>query len=143
MSDVMPGTEEDLNVQEVPDPDSMGAGGPQLEDTVHTPQQPGEEPLVTECAFIMFLTPDGHWAADTNLTRMITSAREASFNDFYHAACTVMKDIEASETAQRVLIGQQNMAQHMAEQMQTRELAKQIGGPIGKGITDLSKLRGR
>ena len=98
------------------------------------------EPMMTECAFIMFLTPEGHWAADTNLTRQITSARAANFNDFYHGACTVKKDLEASEAAQRVLIGQQNMAQHMAEQLQTREIAKQMGGPIGAGLPDLSKL---
>lgn len=110
---------------------------------VNTPPRPGEEPLFSECAFIMYLSPDGHWTADTNLTRQVTSARPATLNDFYHAAAVVQKDLEAAETAQRVLIGQQQMAQHMAEQMQTAELAKQIGGPVGKGIADLSQLRRR
>lgn len=106
------------------------------------PQQPPQQPqevIQTESAFLMYVDASGHWVADGSaINRPIQVGREANFNDFYHAACVLKKDVETQEVAQQTVLTQQRVAQQMAERIQTAQVAQGIGGPVG-GI-DLSKL---
>jgi hypothetical protein len=98
------------------------------------PQGPPPPPLVTECAFLVYLDEHGHWVAEGNITRQVTKAREANFVDFHNACTTIVKDVVVMETANRVVLTQQQAAMQAAEAMRTRELARQIGGPVGEGL---------
>jgi hypothetical protein len=126
---------------------------------------PGEEAPVPDsglvqlpCAFIVYQTPDGHWAADDNLSpegawiadenhRPILIGRKATFHDMYHAAADIKKDIEAFETTNRTVSAHQQMMAQMANQVRQQQqnaeiaaaLAKAPGG--GAGVFDLSKMR--
>lgn len=91
-----------------------------------------------ECAFIMFLEPNGHWAADPNISKRCRIQRQANFNDFFHAAVDLEKDINSMEIANRSVQVQQQVAAQMAQQMQNQKL---LDATQGKGGLDLSKLR--
>jgi hypothetical protein len=100
-----------------------------------------QEVIVTESAFLVFMDPAGHWVADGDrVNAPVQIARNANFIDMHNACTTITKDIVVQETARQVVGLQQQVAQQVAEQMRTAELAKQIGGPVGSGL-DLSKLR--
>jgi hypothetical protein len=96
---------------------------------------PPTPPLVTESAFLVYLDQQGRWVADGNVSRQITKAREPNFVDFHNACTTIIKDVVVMETANRVVMTQQQAMAQMAEQMQTREIARKIGGPVGAGLS--------
>jgi len=91
-----------------------------------------EKPILTEAAFLVYLDHAGHWVADDNVKRPVTAQRVATFNDFFLAAVTIQKDVAAAETANRVVLIQQQVAQHMARQVESAKIAQNL---------DLSKLR--
>ena len=111
----------------------------------NTPHQASEEVLQTECAFLVFLTPEGIWAADSSkIGNPIVMGREATFHDFRHAAHDILYGIELQETAQTVVMMQQQAVQQtMIKARQAEEFARlsaaTTGGP-GGGL-DLSHLK--
>lgn len=122
--------DEGLDVQ-VPEPESLDEGGSVAQEG---PQQPAQL-LVTEAAFIVFLDSQGHWMADSGvINRPIQVARESNFIDMHNACTTIIKDIVVQETARQVVGLQQQVAQQVAEQMRTRQLAESLGGPVGDGL---------
>jgi hypothetical protein len=92
-----------------------------------SPEQPGEEATVVISAFLMYIDPSGHWAAEQDYTKKIIAQRAATFDDFYTAAVTLKKDIEVMEIANRTVGTQQQLAMQMQEQarMQQENLAIQ------------------
>lgn len=107
-----------------------------------TPPQLGEM-LQTECAFLVFKTPEGIWAADsTAIGKPIAMGREATFHDMRHAAHDILHGITVQETAQTAVMMQQQVAQGMMEQAAKQraaaEMAQRLGG-LGGGV-DLSDL---
>lgn len=109
--------------------------------TPHQVVQQPPDPLITDCAFLVYLDESGHWVADDKIERPIQVRRRASLNDFNHAAADIQKDITANDAANRTLMLQMQQAQQMAERLQTAKVAQEVGGPIGAGLPDLSKLR--
>jgi hypothetical protein len=90
----------------------------------------------TECGFYVYLV-NGHWLADGDLTKTVHKVRDASFDDFRHAASTIIADLQAHATAQAT-IQLQMQQQVMAQQAQNAaEIAKRTG--VGGGV-DLSGL---
>jgi hypothetical protein len=90
-------------------------------------------PIETECAFVMFLV-NGHWVADGSLIgREIRSARDASFDDFRHAAHTLTTDINARATAEQVVGLQMQQAQQFAQQQKDAEISAKIAQEIQAG----------
>lgn len=109
----------------------------------NTPPQPGEM-LQTECAFLVFKTPEGIWAADsTKLGQPIAIGREANLHDMRHAAHDILHGITVQETAQTVVMLQQQVVQGMQQQMANQraaaEMSERLGG-MGGGV-DLSGLK--
>lgn len=104
---------------------------------------PTKEVLQTEAAFLVYLDQHGHWVADDNIKRPVQVARNSTFLDFHNAATTIAKDITVQETASRTVALQQQMAMQVAEQMQTRQIAETIGGPVGQGLAGGLQVPGR
>jgi uncharacterized protein YaaW (UPF0174 family) len=121
--------------------DDVAEGQPVDHDQEPQPDQappPEQQPLPvlqTEAAFLVFLDQHGHWVADdAAVNRPVQVARNSTFIDFHNAATTIAKDILVQETASKTVALQQQMAMQMAEQMQTRQVAESIGGPVGRGL---------
>jgi hypothetical protein len=92
----------------------------------------------TESAFMVYLL-NGHWVADDVINRPIQAARQATFDDFFHAAATIQKDVQNQQAASMFMNLQQQMMTQAAEQMRTRQIAEAVGGPVGQGL----KIPGR
>lgn len=129
--------------------EAAGAGEPNPEADVNTPPQPGEIPedaVVCETAFLVYLDQNGMWAGDSNYKKPVIAARDANWNDFFHGATHVLKDVNNSDISNRLMYMLQQQAQAAMQQQQAAEQLKSIiarggapGGPTG-GV-DLSKLR--
>jgi hypothetical protein len=103
------------------------------------------EPLVTECAFLVYLDPQGHWVGDSDkVNNPVQVGRPATLNDYRHAAATIHDDLLAADTASRAAQGtvvlQQQLAMQMAKQMEAAKLGQATGGHTG---VDLSELKAR
>lgn len=93
----------------------------------------------TECGFYVYLV-NGHWLADGDLTKTIVKMRDASFDDFRHAAGTILADLQAHATAQAAM--QLQMQQQVMQQQaqNAAEIARRTGiNP--SGALDLSQLK--
>ena len=76
-----------------------------------------------ESAFVVVLREDGRWVADAGLLdKVVRVARPASIHDFYNAACTIRRDVEARTSAEQTLGLQQQVAAEMAKHAETRKL---------------------
>jgi hypothetical protein len=111
----------------------------------NTPPQPGEM-LQTECAFVVYKTAEGIWAADSTLLgKPIAIGREANLHDMRHAAHDIIHGILIQETAQTTVVMQQQAAQQMmAKAAQAQEFARlqaaTVGAPTQGGV-DLGHLK--
>lgn len=106
-----------------------------------TPQQPTEQPLVTPCAFMVYLHQDGRWVADsTALNRPVVTTREATMVDFGHAVADIERDISVSSAAKTTVTLFQQSLMQAAEAAQSQRIAEATGTVPGGGV-DLSKLK--
>lgn len=118
-----------------PDPNGDEAHGRAEHERINAGQAPPLPLLQTEAAFLVYLDSNGHWVADdAAVNRPIQVARNSTFVDFHNAATTIAKDIVVQETASKTVALQQQIAMQMAEQMQTRQVAQAMGGPVGQGL---------
>lgn len=105
------------------------------ESEINTPQQPGEQPeqvLQTECAFVVFLDPTGHWiATDGLLNQPVVPARAATADDYSHAASDISRDVTASSTANAMVQMMQQAGQAAMQQQQNQQILSQIKGGGG------------
>ena len=121
-------------VDEVPDATSGLVPPPTPEEMEQVVQLP--------TAFVVYVDNTGHWVADSTLiNRPIVLGRPASMEDFYHAACTIKRDIDATTAANNMMQIQQQMAQAVMQQRQQADLAMAAGIP--QGGLDLSALKRR
>lgn len=145
-------TEEEQSVEpEVVEAEDSGLVEPRSAEEMGDVPPPSEaeagQVITTECAFMVYMLPDGHWTANSKVINTpMAVGREASFVDMYNAAATIQKDITVMETAQQTVQKQQEFAAAMAQQMQQQAILRNMeaNGVEGatKGGLDLSNLTG-
>jgi hypothetical protein len=101
--------------------------------------KPPQAVMQAQCAFIVYQDmATGHWVADSeHVNNPIQYARQATAEDFYHAACTIQRDVNSADTAQRTVMLQQQAAAQMAERMKTAQIVNEMAG---QGTIDPKKL---
>lgn len=115
---------------------------------VPEPVQPEVQPLVCEAAFIVYKDPNsGRWLADSDISKSLVCHRAGTLEDIFLGGSTIVRDMYAIETAQRIVTMQRMQAQQMMEQMEAQQMAQKLanaaaeGGPPMPGGIDLSALR--
>ena len=112
----------------------------------NTPEQP-DEVLQTECAFIVFLDPNGSgkWIANGEiLGKPIAVGRSANLADFTHACADITKDLIVQDTVNAYMMTTAQIARQAREAMVSQQVAAQLAkdghGASTAGALDLSRL---
>jgi hypothetical protein len=82
--------------------------------------------ITTETAFVVYKDENGRWVAQSDLSKTISVIRESTLDDFYVGCASVQRDVMTMETANRVVILQQQMARQVAAQMETQRIAQDL-----------------
>jgi len=115
----------------------------EMAETVEQPEvaedeTPATSEQVVDSAFIVFRDASGRWIATSDFDTEFSVLREAGADDFYVGCQSVIRDVMATETAQRVMMMQQQMAMAAARQMEAAKAVQSLGDL--KGGVDLAQL---